>query len=78
MRRWRRILGWTALVAAAAAAGIALNLSLLGRTQDTGEPVGRLSPRAVFTPSAAGATAETPQTGATVPAQDADRDGDDD
>jgi hypothetical protein len=35
-------------LAALAAAGVGANLYLLGLTQDSGEPVGRLSPRAVF------------------------------
>ncbi len=36
------------LVGAVAAAGIALNFTLLRLTQDAHDPVGKLSPRAVF------------------------------
>jgi hypothetical protein len=38
-----------ALVLALAVAGTAANLFLLRLTQDSSDPVGRLSPRAVFT-----------------------------
>jgi hypothetical protein len=45
---WLRIALGALLVAAVAAAGILVNFTLLGLTQDTNEPVGKLSPRAVF------------------------------
>ena len=41
------------IVAAATAAAILLNLALLGYAQPRNDPVGRLSPRAVFTPAPA-------------------------
>ena len=44
------------LVAAVAVAGIALNFTLLRLTQDAHDPVGKLSPRAVFS----GTVATTP------------------
>jgi hypothetical protein len=46
-----RIVGGAAIVAAATAATILLNLALLGYAQPQNDPVGRLSPRAVFTPA---------------------------
>ena len=49
VRSWRRILLGSLLLGAVAVAGIALNFTLLGLTQDANEPVGKLSPRAVFT-----------------------------
>jgi hypothetical protein len=46
------------LVVAVAAAGITLNFALLGLTSENSDPVGRLSPRAIFdTP--AGTTEQT-------------------
>jgi hypothetical protein len=39
------------VVAVAAAAGILANLALLGYAQPRNDPVGRLSPRAVFAPA---------------------------
>lgn len=56
MRAWQRALLGALLVGAVAAAGIALNFRLLGLTQDTHDPVGQLSPRAVFTDRPATAT----------------------
>ena len=46
---WQRTLLGALLVGAVAVAGIALNFTLLRLTQDAHDPVGRLSPRAVFT-----------------------------
>jgi hypothetical protein len=48
MRAWQRALGGALLVGAVAAVGIALNFTLLRLTQDSHDPVGKLSPRAVF------------------------------
>ena len=48
MRAWQRALFGALLVGAVAAAGIALNFTLLRLTQDSHDPVGKLSPRAVF------------------------------
>ena len=48
MRAWQRILLGGLLIGAVAVAGIALNFTLLGLTQDAHDPVGKLSPRAVF------------------------------
>jgi len=49
MRAWQRALLGALLVGAVAVAGIALNFTLLRLTQDSHDPVGKLSPRAVFT-----------------------------
>jgi hypothetical protein len=55
------------LVVAVAAAGIALNLALLGLTQESSDPVGRLSPRAILdTPARANVPAGTTTTPATT------------
>ena len=48
MRAWPRALLGALLVGAVAAAGIALNFTLLQLTQDAHDPVGKLSPRSVF------------------------------
>jgi anti-sigma factor RsiW len=48
VRELRSIFLATALVVVLAVAGTAANLWLLRLTQDTSDPVGRLSPRAVF------------------------------
>ena len=48
MRAWHRALLGALLVGAVAVAGIALNFTLLRLTQDAHDPVGKLSPRAVF------------------------------
>jgi len=45
---WHRALLGVLLVGAVAVAGIALNFTLLRLTQDSHDPVGKLSPRAVF------------------------------
>lgn len=68
MRSWQRILIGGLLVVAVAAAGIAFNLALLGLTQDNSDPVGKLSPRAVFD---RGSVATTPS-GTTTPATTTD------
>jgi hypothetical protein len=52
-----RILGGVAIVAAAVAATILLNLTLLGSAESRNDPVGRLSPRAVLVPAPAARTA---------------------
>ena len=48
VRAWQRFLLGSLLVAAVAVAGIALNFALLDATQTSNDPVGKLSPRAVF------------------------------
>jgi hypothetical protein len=66
--RYRILIGGL-LVVAVAAAGITLNFALLGLTQENRDPVGRLSPRAIFdTSTSAKATASS----ATTPAITAD------
>jgi len=59
MRAWPRALLGALLVGVVAAAGIALNFTLLRLTQDAHDPVGKLSPRVVF--------ANQPATTTTVP-----------
>ena len=44
----KRALVWAALVVLVAGVGIVANFRLLRLTQDARDPVGRLSPRAVF------------------------------
>jgi hypothetical protein len=44
----RHLVLTVALVAAVAIAAVGANLALLSSTQDSSDPVGRLSPRAVF------------------------------
>jgi hypothetical protein len=51
VRTWQRALLGAVLVGAVAVAGIALNFTLLRLTQDAHDPVGKLSPRAVFSGS---------------------------
>jgi len=68
MRAWQRILLGGLLIGAVAVAGIALNFTLLGLTQDAHDPVGKLSPRAVFakqptTPTTTTTTLPTTTTG---------------
>jgi hypothetical protein len=46
-----KIAGGVAIVAAAIAATILLNLGLLGYAQPRNDPVGKLSPRAALTPA---------------------------
>jgi hypothetical protein len=46
-----RLAGGLVIVAAAVAAAILLNLTLLGYAQPRNDPVGKLSPRAVFVPA---------------------------
>jgi hypothetical protein len=71
MRAWHRAFLGVLLVGAVAAAGIALNFTLLRMTQDAHDPVGRLSPRAVFT--APQGTDTTPIQTTTVPAEEPGR-----
>jgi hypothetical protein len=76
---WPRAFLGILLVGAIAIAGIALNFTLLRLTQDAHDPVGKLSPRAVFsgrtTPAA---PPETTTTDATTTTPDHDGDGDSD
>ena len=51
VRSWQRAFLGALLVGAVAVAGIALNFTLLRLTQDAHDPVGKLSPRAVFSGS---------------------------
>lgn len=84
VRSWQRALLGTLLLAAVAAAGIALNFGLLRLTQESNDPVGKLSPRAVFseqtTPPATSGDDDTSSTGPSQvppPTHDGDGDGDD-
>lgn len=70
---WHRALLGALLVGAVAIAGIALNFTLLRMTQDSHDPVGKLSPRAVFLPR----SATEPATTVEAPTHQAD-DGDSD
>jgi hypothetical protein len=64
MQAWQRAFLGALLVGVVAIGGIALNFTLLRMTQDAHDPVGKLSPRAVFLPPAATVptttTVETP------------------
>jgi hypothetical protein len=71
MRSWHRILLGGLLILAVAAAGIALNFGLLGLTQEGGDRVGKLSPRAVFDRS----TGATRSPGTTTPSTTTGDDG---
>ena len=62
VRTWHRALFGLLLLGAVATAGIVLNFTLLRLTQDAHDPVGRLSPRAVF--------ADTTATTSTTPSPD--------
>ncbi|MGZ8687675.1 MAG: hypothetical protein ACXWZP_04540 [Gaiellaceae bacterium] len=73
MRSWHRILLGGLLVAAVAAAGIALNFALLGLTQEDSDPVGKLSPRAVFTGSTGTTTSPATTTSPSTTTDDDDR-----
>jgi len=81
MRPWQRLLLGGLLLAAVAVAGIALNFTLLRLTQDSHDPVGKLSPRAVFTGTRTDTgPATTTKTGDDAPPQNGvpgDGDGDD-
>lgn len=48
MRSWQRIVVGVLLVTAVAVAGIVANFALLRLTQQSNDPVGKLSPRVVF------------------------------
>ena len=71
MRSWQTMLLGGLLVVAVAVAGIAFNLALLRLTQDSSDPVGKLSPRAVFNRKP-GATTSTDTT---TPSTTTDDDG---
>jgi hypothetical protein len=76
---WRRAFLLVLLVGAVAVAGIALNFTLLRLTQDAHDPVGKLSPRAVF--SGRETTTTVPAgttTGGTAKPSDGEKDGDSD
>ena len=60
MHGLRSALVAVALVAVLAAAGTATNLFLLRLTQDSSDPVGRLSPRAIFPEPAKAAPTPAP------------------
>jgi hypothetical protein len=63
---WRRAVLGVLLVGALAVAGIALNFTLLRLTQDANDPVGKLSPRAVFAPTTTTTPTPTPNPAATT------------
>ena len=78
-RRSVRIAVIAAAVAVAAAAAILLNLTLLGYAQPRNDPVGKLSPRAVFSGRTTPAVSpEKTTTDATTTTPDHDGDGDSD
>ena len=62
---WPRILLGSLLIGAVAIGGIALNFTLLGLTQDQHDPVGKLSPRTVFSAKPSAVPIATP--GITTP-----------
>jgi hypothetical protein len=62
VQTWQKTLLGVLLVGAVAVAGIALNFTLLRMTQDAHDPVGKLSPRAVFS----GSTEPSPPGGTTT------------
>ena len=68
MRSWNRILLGVLLIGAVAVAGTALNLALLSFTQYENDPVGKLSPRAVFNGGGATSSTSTPATTSTTAA----------
>jgi hypothetical protein len=83
MRGWTRVLLGGLLLCAVAAAGIGLNFTLLRLTGDANDPVGKLSPRAVFSRDSTDTTetTTTPTRTETVPGSDdgpANGDGDSD
>jgi hypothetical protein len=81
VRTWNKALLGALLVGAVAVAGIALNFTLLRLTQDSHDPVGKLSPRAVFAQTTRTGTTETrPPREVTTPRDDrhgSDHDNDD-
>lgn len=71
--RRRRIVLGVLLVVAAATAAIAANLALLGLAEQRHDPVGKLSPRAVFSIPVTVSPGTTPppvETGETAPDSD--------
>jgi hypothetical protein len=76
---WQRLVLGAALVALIACAGIAANFALLRMTQEARDPVGKLGPRAVFTPESGSPTIPSPSAGATTDTDDSasGHDGDD-
>jgi hypothetical protein len=81
MRGWTRVLLGGLLLCAIATAGIGLNFTLLRLTGDAHDPVGRLSPRAVFSGTTTATTkASTPHAQTDTPSgsDDESRQGDGD
>jgi len=75
--RWRKVIRWAALIAAAAAAAIAVNVVLLGVAENRDDPVGKLTPRILV--EDAGTPAHQPGSSTrTAPAETAVSDGDGD
>jgi len=77
---WHRAFLGILLVGAVAVAGIALNFTLLRLTQDAHDPVGKLSPRAVYSGHETTTTVpvETTTTGTEKPSHGDKKDGDSD
>lgn len=78
VRTWHRAVLGVILVGAVAVAGIALNFTLLRLTQDAHDPVGKLSPRAVFMGGTTTRTETGPVRTTTVPEHSSGHDPDDD
>jgi hypothetical protein len=75
MGTWQRIVLGALLLGAVAAAGIALNFTLLRLTQEGNDPVGKLSPRAVFVDRAPPTTTPTMPVPTTTTTTDDDHSG---
>ena len=75
MRSWQRAVLGVLLLAVVAVAGIALNFTLLRLTQEGNDPVGKLSPRAVFVDRAGTAPTTTTTAPTTTTTDDDDRSG---